>query len=77
MPVEALGEKKVLAFTAALRERLTEKDRVFSKKYLKLLVGEICYQNRQLVMKGSYAALARAVRESKMGTPPGQCPLSV
>ena len=46
MPVEALGEKKIHSFTAALRERLIEKDRVFSKKYLKLLVEEIRYQNR-------------------------------
>jgi DNA invertase Pin-like site-specific DNA recombinase len=54
MPLEALGEKKIHEFTAALRERLLEKDRVFSKKYLKLLVAEIRYQNRQLVMKGSH-----------------------
>jgi hypothetical protein len=44
--LEALGEKKVQAFVAVLRERLLEKDRVFSKKYLKLLVEEIQYQNR-------------------------------
>ena len=69
MPLEALGEKQVLAFTTALRERFMEKDRMFSKKYLKLLVEEIRYQNKQLVMKGSYAALAKMVGESKQGTP--------
>ena len=74
MPLDALGEKKIRAFTTALRERLIEKDRVFSKKYLKLLVEEIRYQNRQLVMKGSYAALARVVGESKRGTPQGEVP---
>ena len=74
MPLDALGEKKIRAFTTALRERLIEKDRVFSKKYLKLLVEEIRYQNRQLVMKGSYAALARMVGESKRGTPRGEVP---
>ena len=74
MSLEALGEKKLHAFTAALRERLLEKDRVFSKKYLKLLVEEIRYQNRQLVMKGSYAALARVMGESKRGTPHGEVP---
>ncbi len=58
----------------ALRERLFEKDRVFSKKYLKLLVEEIRYQNRQLVMKGSYMALARVVGESKRGTPQSEVP---
>ena len=74
IPVEALGEKKVLAFVAVLRERLLEKDRVFSKKYLKLLAEEIRYQNRQLVMKGSYAAVARVAGERKVGTPQGTVP---
>jgi DNA invertase Pin-like site-specific DNA recombinase len=77
MPLEALGEKKIHAFTMALRERLFEKDRVFSKKYLKLLVEEIRYQNRQLVMKGNYSALARVVGESKRGTPQGEVPLLI
>ena len=75
MPLEALSGKRVLAFAAALRERLTGKDRVFSKKYLRLLVKEICYENRQLVMKGSYAALAQmAGGERKEGTSQGGVP---
>jgi site-specific DNA recombinase len=74
MPVDALGEKKVQAFTAALRERLIEKDRAFSKNYLKLLVDEIRYLDKQLVMKGSYAALARMVGETKKGTPESGVP---
>jgi site-specific DNA recombinase len=74
MPVEALGEKKVHDFTMALRHHLLEKDHVFSKKYLKLLVEEIRYQSRQLVMKGSYAAVARVAGESKKGTPQGEVP---
>ncbi|MBS0171313.1 MAG: hypothetical protein JSR62_13245 [Nitrospira sp.] len=37
MPVDVLGEKKVQAFTMILREQLIEKDRTFSKHYLKLL----------------------------------------
>jgi hypothetical protein len=52
MPVDALGEKKVQAFTTVLRERLIEKDRAFSKNYLKLLVDEIRCLDKQLVMKG-------------------------
>ncbi|MBH0199203.1 MAG: recombinase family protein [Nitrospira sp.] len=74
IPVEGLGEKKVQRFVAALRERLLDKDRVFSKKYLKLLVEEIRYQDRQLVMKGSYASVARVVGESKRGNPQGEVP---
>ena len=69
MLVEALGEKQVLAFTTALRERFLGKDRIFSKKYVKLLVEEIRYQDRQLVMKGSYVALAKMVGERKQGAP--------
>ncbi len=61
MPLDALGEKRAQAFAKILRERFMEKDRLFSKKYLNLLVGEIRYQDKQLVMRGSYAALARAV----------------
>ena len=74
MPLEALGEKKVHDFTAVLRERLLEKDRVFSKKYLKLLVEKILYQDRPLVMKGSYAVLARVVGENKNGTSQSEVP---
>jgi hypothetical protein len=59
-----------------LRERLLDKDRVFSKKYLKLLVEEIRYQDRQLVMKGSYAAVARVAGEGKVGTPHRVVPTS-
>jgi hypothetical protein len=69
MPVDALGEKKVQAFTKILRDWLIEKGRGFSKQYLKLLVDEIRYLDKQLVMKGSYRALARAVGETKKGTP--------
>jgi hypothetical protein len=74
MPVDALGEKKVHAFTTVLRERLIGKDRIFGKKYLNLLVSEIRYLNRQLVMKGSHAALARVFGENKMGTPQSEVP---
>lgn len=74
MPLEALGEKRVHEFTAALRERLLEKDRAFSKKYVKLLVEEVRYQDRQLVMKGSYSALVRVVGENKNGTPQSEVP---
>jgi hypothetical protein len=74
MPVEALGEKGIHAFTAASRERLLAKDRVFSKKYLKLLVEEMRYQSRQLVMKGNYTAVVCMAGESKVGTPHGIVP---
>jgi DNA invertase Pin-like site-specific DNA recombinase len=68
MPVDALGERRVHAFTTVLRDRLIGKDRIFGKKYLKLLVSEITYLNRQLVLKGSHAALAQVAGETKNGT---------
>ncbi len=74
MPLDVLGERKVQAFTKILRERLIEKDRSFSKKYLKLLVDEIRFLDKQLVMKGSYAALAKMVGETKKGTPESGVP---
>ena len=71
MPVEALGEKIIQALTVELRERRRGKDRVFRKKDLKLLVEEILYQNRQLVIKGSYAAVAHVAGAGNAGTPQG------
>ena len=58
----------------ALRQHLIEKDHVSSKNYLKLLVAEIRYKNRRLIMKGSYAALVRVAGERKKGTPRGEVP---
>jgi hypothetical protein len=72
-----IGEKLVLASTTALRERFMGKDRRFSKKYLKLLVEEIRYQNKQLVMKGSYAAVAKLVGESTRGPHRVECPILI
>jgi len=74
MPLNVLGERRVQTFTKILRERLIEKDRGFSKKYLKLLVDEIRCLDKQLVMKGSYAALAKMVGETKKGTPESGVP---
>ena len=71
MPMDALGPKSVAAFTAALRERLLGQDRTFGKRYLKLLVEEIRYQDKQLVMKGSYAAVGRVIGHREQGTPGG------
>ena len=55
MPMDALERRRCRFYDP---ERLIEKDRSFSK-YLKLLVDEIRCLDKQLVMKGSYAALAR------------------
>jgi hypothetical protein len=72
-----IGEKLVLASPTALRERFMGKDRIFSKKYLKLLVEEIRYQNKQLVMKGSYGAVAKLVGEGQQGPHGVECPVLI
>jgi hypothetical protein len=69
-----LGEKQVLEFITVLRERFMGKDRIFSGKYLKLLVEEIRFENKQLMTKGSYAAVAKMVGESLEGTAGGGVP---
>jgi site-specific DNA recombinase len=74
MPMEAFGPKNVVAFTKALRERLLGQDRTFGKRYLKLLVEEIRYQDKRLVMKGSYAAVGRVVGEGQLDTPNRKVP---
>ena len=53
----------------ALKERLLNRESGFGKKYLKLLVEEIRCQKGQILLKGNYAALARAVGGTKRGTP--------
>ncbi len=72
--MEAFGPKNVVAFTKALRERLLGQNRTFGKRYLKLLVEEVRYQDKRLVMKGSYAAVGRSVGEGQLGTPGNKVP---
>jgi hypothetical protein len=74
MPVAALRARQVESCASALKEKLLEREGGFGKKYLKLLVQEICYEKGQILMKGNYAALARAVGGIKRGTPSGGGP---
>ena len=76
MPVEALSGKQVQTFSSALRDRLLNRESGFGKKYLKLLVEELRYTKGEILMRGNYAALARAVGDGKRGTPLGGVPTS-
>lgn len=72
--MEMFGPKNIVTFTKALRERLLGQERTFGKRCLKLLVEEIRYQDKRLVMKGSYAAVGRVVGEGQLGTPNNKVP---
>ena len=66
-PLKALNAGQVEAFGRALRSRLGG-NQPFAKQYLRLLVSEIRVADKALEMRGSYAALAHAVAENKVGT---------
>lgn len=67
MPLDLLRPKQIGAFSKALRAKLLDRNSSFGKEYLKLLVNEIRIEGKQAQITGSYAALASAVAETKMG----------
>ncbi|MBI1921971.1 MAG: hypothetical protein HYS23_12920 [Geobacter sp.] len=71
LPISQLGKKNVSAFCSAFREKLRDQDSNFGKEYLKLLVGEIRVDKKEVRLSGSYAAMASAL---SMSTKPGQMP---
>ncbi|WP_443082788.1 recombinase family protein [Variovorax sp. PAMC 28711] len=69
MPVAALSSKKLEAFGAALRARLTDREGGFSKRYLHEFVGEIRFDGKMVTMQGKKATLlAAAAGSSELGT---------
>jgi site-specific DNA recombinase len=68
MPFDLLKTKHVNAFTQALRSKLLDRDSSFGREYLRLLVSEIRIEKNEARISGSYAALASAVAETKLGT---------
>lgn len=67
--IEYLKPSQVDLFGKALRSKLLAKDSALAKGYVNLLVGEIVVKDDNAVIKGSYAALAHAMHQMKMGTP--------
>ncbi len=61
MPVLRVGPKAINAFIASLRDKLLEPGSRFARGYLKLLISEIRLEGNQVLITGSYAALAHAV----------------
>ena len=66
--IEFLWPSQVNTFGNALRRLLQDKDSTLIKSYVRLLVDEIVVQDDEAVIRGSYAALANALQQMKMGT---------
>ena len=67
IPLSTLTPAHVERFAGALRTRLLDTASGFGKAYLNLLVDEIRLDGKELRIRGSYGALARAVSLSKEG----------
>ena len=64
-----IAETHVDGFCRALKSKLFDRASNFGKEYLKLLVDEIRVQQKQISIRGSYAALAHALSTKKLGNP--------
>lgn len=71
MPLSTLRPNQIILFSNALKDRLLNNKAGFAKDYLKLLVDEIRIEGKNIRMRGSYAALAQAIAQTKMGNPGG------
>lgn len=69
MPQRLLTPRYVEAFCQALRAKILDEASGFGRQYLRLLVEEIRVKGRELVLRGSNAALARALAGNTEGTP--------
>jgi DNA invertase Pin-like site-specific DNA recombinase len=67
LPVERIEPGHVNAFCSALKSKLQEKSSGLGKEYLKLLVDEIRVDGNKVSVRGSHAALAAAIAETKLG----------
>ena len=66
--IEFLKPSQVDAFGRALRLLLQEKDSSMVKSYVQLIIGEVVINDDEAIIRGSYAALAQALHQMKMGT---------
>lgn len=66
LPVDRILPSNIEAFSKAIRAKLQNKE--FAKRYLHALVDEIVVSGDTATMRGSYAALAGAIAETKKGT---------
>ena len=68
MPLDVIHPKNLDSFAKAMRKILLERKGTTGKAYLRLLVDEIRIKGNEAEISGSYAALASAVLETRVGT---------
>jgi DNA invertase Pin-like site-specific DNA recombinase len=64
LPASLLSMRRIDDFCRALRAKLVADDKGFAKRYLRLLVAEVRFTAKEVLLKGSYAALAQAVGQN-------------
>ena len=64
LPSSLLSIGRINGFCRALRAKLLADDKGFAKRYLRLLVAEVRFTAKEVLLKGSYTALAHAVGQS-------------
>jgi site-specific DNA recombinase len=67
IPLSKFGFKQISAFCSALKEKLRDRSSNFGKEYLKILIDEIKLTGREVIIRGSYAALSEAIPKTKPG----------
>ncbi|WP_263053285.1 recombinase family protein [Gallionella capsiferriformans] len=66
--IEYLKPSQVDLLGKALRSKLLAKDSNLAKGYMQLLLDEVLVEDETATIKGSYAALANAMHQMKIGT---------
>lgn len=61
------GPKRINTFCNALRRKLFDKESNFGKEYVKLLIGEIRIEWKDVRMHGKYANVVDAMRKTALG----------
>lgn len=67
MPLAQITPKKIDAFCAAIKNRFVKNSGNLGKEYLRRLVEEVRVDGENLVVKGSYFALAGMLKRTKVG----------
>ena len=66
--IEYLKPSQVDLFGKALRSKLLAKDSSLAKSYIRILLDEVLVEDDTAMIKGSYAGLANAMHQMKIGT---------
>jgi site-specific DNA recombinase len=69
MPLSKISASKISAFCSALKVKLQDRSSNFGKEYLRLLVDEIRFKGKEVIIRGRYSALAGMIGKTKPGLP--------